>query len=176
MCDEVDNNCNTTVDEGLPTTTFHRDADGDGVGVAGNTMVKCRAPAGFVAPTAAFDCDDTKPEVKPGATEVCNNIDDNCASGIDEGFNKSWYRDADMDTYGLQSNMQTNCVQPAGFVASTSGFDCDDTRATVCAASRLLCVPVPAGPQGRKNARSHPFGTSGVAQQSQHHGESGSGV
>ena len=139
VCDEVDNNCNTTVDEGLPTSTFHRDADGDGVGVAGNTMVKCRAPVGYVPPTAAFDCDDTKPAVKPGATEVCNNIDDNCVSGIDEGFTKNWYRDADLDGYGLQSNMQTNCVQPSGFVSDALGFDCNDTLAAVNPGATEVC-------------------------------------
>ena len=41
---------------------------------------------------AACDCDDPDAGVNPGATELCNRIDDNCNRSVDEGF--------DQDNYG----------------------------------------------------------------------------
>ncbi|MFH1466898.1 MAG: putative metal-binding motif-containing protein, partial [Pseudomonadota bacterium] len=43
----------------------------------------CSAPSGTTAD--ATDCDDTDPAVNPGATEVCNGVDDDCSGTADEG-------------------------------------------------------------------------------------------
>jgi subtilisin-like proprotein convertase family protein len=42
------------------------------------------------------DCDDTNPDIYPGATEILNGIDDNCDLNIDDGFNHT-----DFDGDGL---------------------------------------------------------------------------
>ncbi|HNT00070.1 MAG TPA: MopE-related protein [Polyangiaceae bacterium] len=79
---------------------------------------------GYVTPQ---DCDDSNPDVHPGATEVCNGIDDNCDGNIDEGVLTTYYRDADNDGFGSNdpsARMQA-CSQPDGYV--TISGDCDDS-------------------------------------------------
>ncbi len=63
--------------------TCYADADGDGYGNVSVTLVQCNQPIGYV--TDSTDCDDTDPDVHPGAAEVCNGLDDNCDGSIDEG-------------------------------------------------------------------------------------------
>lgn len=81
ICDGVDNNCDGNIDEGV-TTTFYRDFDEDGYGDPNDTSEACSAPVGYVSDNT--DCDDSNPAVHPGATEICNGIDDNCDGVIDE--------------------------------------------------------------------------------------------
>jgi hypothetical protein len=66
--------------------TFYRDQDGDGFGDPGRPRGTCdgTVPSGYVANTS--DCDDANASVHPGATEVCNGIDDDCNLAIDEGI------------------------------------------------------------------------------------------
>jgi hypothetical protein len=85
-CNGVDDNCNGTVDNDTPgNATFYRDVDGDGFGAAGSgTAVACTAPTGYV--NTSTDCDDSAVGVKPGATEVCNNRDDDCDGTPDDNL------------------------------------------------------------------------------------------
>ena len=63
--------------------TFYRDADGDGFGNNNDTKTATTAPEGYIS--IGGDCNDTNPNINPGATEICGNgIDDNCNSKIDE--------------------------------------------------------------------------------------------
>ncbi len=134
VCNGIDDNCNGTIDEGVQTT-FYRDADGDGFGNAGSTTQACSVPAGYVA--NATDCDDTKASVHPGATEVCNGIDDNCNGTIDEGVQTTFYRDADGDGFGNAGSTTQGCSAPAGYVVNST--DCDDTRASVHPGATEAC-------------------------------------
>lgn len=126
ICDTLDNNCDGTVDEGV-TTTYWADVDGDGYGDPALPDEACALPFGYSA--FGTDCDDGDRAVNPGATEMCNRIDDDCDGLTDENDASdasTWYADADVDGYGDPTTATLGCLAPAGYVSD--GTDCDDTR------------------------------------------------
>jgi hypothetical protein len=81
-CDDLDNDCNGRVDEGLKTI-YYQDSDSDGYGNPAVSQQACTKPPGYVDDNT--DCSDDNAAINPGATEVCNCRDDNCNGQIDEG-------------------------------------------------------------------------------------------
>ncbi len=61
---------------------FYRDADGDGYGNAAVFQQACSAPTGYVSNSQ--DCNDGNAAIKPGATEVCDGVDNDCNGSTDE--------------------------------------------------------------------------------------------
>lgn len=90
--------------------------------------------------TCGTDCDDTKSQVHPNQVEVCNGIDDNCQSGIDENLLVSGYPDADGDGFG-QNNTSASQICPGTPGYSYVPTDCDDQDVAVHPGS-MRCVPV----------------------------------
>jgi hypothetical protein len=142
VCNGVDDNCAGGIDDGLATSTFYFDGDRDGYGNPSMTKVACslaQAGAGYVANNG--DCNDASPAIHPGATEVCNGVDDNCAGGIDDGLPSStFYRDADGDGYGNPAMTKIACssaVAGAGYV--TNNTDCDDANANIFPGAPEVC-------------------------------------
>jgi hypothetical protein len=85
---------------GCTGKTFYLDSDSDGVGRADFAMLGCTdAPPMAFVPTMG-DCDDYRKTVFPGATELCNMLDDNCDGQIDENaVPVDLWPDADGDGY-----------------------------------------------------------------------------
>ena len=133
VCDSKDNDCDGTTDEAdaSDVTTWYRDADGDGYGVSSTTSVSCSAPTGYVATSG--DCNDGSSSISPGATEICDSVDNDCDGYTDEGVTTTYYRDADGDGYGTSATSKAACSAPVGYVASST--DCDDTDATLSPAT-----------------------------------------
>jgi Putative metal-binding motif len=121
-CDGVDNNCDDEIDEGVGGT-YYSDSDGDGFGDATLSDELCEALAGWVP--NADDCDDTDSSVYPGATEICDGMDNDCDSDIDEELDGAvWYADNDADGLGDPADTAVACDRPAGYV--NNDWDCDD--------------------------------------------------
>jgi Putative metal-binding motif/FG-GAP repeat len=133
-CDGIDTDCDGVVDDGV-TTEWFADADGDGVGASDGATSSCEAPAGYVAIDG--DCDDGNSEVYPGATELCNLIDDDCDGTADDGEGVLRYDDVDGDGYGDDSTGEAHCDEPAGSV--DVGGDCDDNDNSVHPGALEVC-------------------------------------
>jgi large repetitive protein len=78
----------------------------------------------------------------PGATEVCNGIDDDCdglTDDADPGITgqQTWYQDADVDAYGNLAVSVQACAAPTGYVADHT--DCDDNNPAVHPGANEVC-------------------------------------
>ncbi len=140
LCDDKDNNCNMEIDEDLPLFIYFKDEDGDGYGQSDEFIEICQtiSPEGYS--TLSDDCDDTNAAINPGATEICDNIDNNCDGSIDENLPLfTYYVDEDNDGYGNSIDFIQICSAspPSGY--STLDTDCNDLDASIHPASEEIC-------------------------------------
>ena len=129
ICDSIDNNCSGMIDDGIEYYTFYFDGDEDGFGTQDSLMETCNEnlPIGFSENN--LDCDDTNAMINPDSPEVCDNVDNDCNTLIDDGLPQfQFYLDADEDNYGNPDSTIQTCFfeTPDGYV--TNNDDCDDTN------------------------------------------------
>lgn len=120
-CNAQDDDCDGRFDEGA-LLTFYEDADGDMYGVASSTRMACTAPPGYAA--SPGDCDDTRPSVRPMASEVCDGLDTDCVGGLD-------YPGEDNDGDGHGDRMVCSMAPAAD--------DCVDTNPAIYGGAPELC-------------------------------------
>ncbi|MEM6928192.1 MAG: putative metal-binding motif-containing protein, partial [Myxococcota bacterium] len=125
--DAIDNDCDGSVDEAdaVDAPIWYADTDRDGFGDPATAVRACTTPTGHVADDT--DCDDTSDTIFPGAPEVCDTIDNDCDTAIDEEGaigTVRWFRDGDGDGYGTPDTSVLECSAPAGYVADDT--DCND--------------------------------------------------
>lgn len=131
LCDREDNDCDEVVDEEpADGTGYMVDGDDDGYGVNESVVYSCTVLPELV--TMGNDCDDGDPLIHPGATELCDGVDNNCddsTDGSDAIDGTLWYLDEDGDAYGLSDDYVRACDQPSGYGPERG--DCDDTNSGV---------------------------------------------
>ena len=145
VCDGADQNCNSLVDEGV-LQTFFRDNDGDGYGQDAASVSACAAPVGYA--TRAGDCVDFNVAIRPGASEACNEADDDCNGLVDDGLTLlNIYPDLDGDGFASSAvNQRQKCDVPLGFAISrdtdnngSPNWDCDDLDTLSYPGAREIC-------------------------------------
>ena len=139
VCNDIDDNCDGVSDDGLATPTLYRDSDGDGYGNPAGARTDCDTLPGYVA--TATDCDDSRSSANPGATEVCDGVDNDCDGSVDAADaslsgGTTVYTDTDGDSYGTGSALLA-CGVPTA-TATRSG-DCNDALAAVNPAAAETC-------------------------------------
>ncbi len=129
VCDGKDNNCDGVIDENGATgcVTRYYDGDGDGYGI-NISACTCSATSPYTA-SQTGDCDDTNANMNPGKPEICDNIDNNCNTKVDEGCNKDGdqFCDINMVVVGTPN------------VCVLGGGDCDDTDPNTNPAGNEIC-------------------------------------
>ena len=140
-CDKVDDDCDGEVDDNASDAkTWYADLDGDGAYGSSASTKACDAPSGYGTFTSATkDCNDLDDTAYPGASEVCDGVDDDCDGATDESAVDvtTWYADADGDKFGSATRSTTACEAPSGYVADNT--DCDDAASAVRPGAVELC-------------------------------------
>jgi len=134
----LDDNCDGAVDDdGVGSSVFWEDLDGDGHGGGSTSVTACTAPDGFVS--SNDDCDDTRDDVHPGAADdTCDQVDQDCDGENDEDAEYfDIYRDADGDSSGNADLSRQDCAEIDGWVRSSD--DCNDDQASIHPGAVELC-------------------------------------
>lgn len=135
ICDGIDNDGDDLIDEDLAFFTYYLDSDKDGEGDLNYSVSNCSQPSGYL--NNYYDCDDSNSAINTKASEICNEIDDNCNGEVDEGVKILFFIDSDEDGFGVPEESYLACTVPEGF--SVYDNDCNDTNSEINPGAEEIC-------------------------------------
>lgn len=145
-CNDLDDNCNQQIDEGLPLFVFYVDNDGDTYGDTDAPSVSsCHHR--YVDPNDPeqryvrnnTDCDDLDETIHPFAYEICDDGVDQDCNPTNEQTGSAWYTDQDRDGFGRDGIPFQDCADRRGDGFASRPGDCQDTIATIHPNAEEVC-------------------------------------
>ena len=119
--------------------TYYQDRDSDGFGDPEREQIACTIPFGYVEDNT--DCDDQNYNVNPDAQEICDTVDNDCDTLVDDADiaeeedeedttdsvvgQIEVYFDGDGDGFGISEDSHFACFESPNY--ADNDHDCDDS-------------------------------------------------
>lgn len=174
QCDDLDQDCDGIKDEDLPLYIYYRDKDNDGFVNCVDTTLACRQPSGFLPEEpdgeVDSDCNDSRADIFPGATEICDGFDQDCNNIVDDGFDADGDKITRCDSFNNPIDCDDQNPRSApGFpeVCDLADNDCDEeidegfsgTDSSDCEVKGIAGGLAALGPAGEGGPEQTPFPT-----------------
>jgi hypothetical protein len=130
-CDGKDNDCDGMIDDSTRVLSYFIDRDRDHFGDPLSKFDTCGQVDLSIYVLNGMDCNDLDSTVNPKANEICDTIDNNCNSVLNENLKiYTFFKDNDRDHFGDPKVRIDTCLSELnGFIEND--MDCNDQDSTI---------------------------------------------